>query len=394
MYNKKEINNLITFISKNNKIDSKETLKNLVLKKFNLIDDSPVYYNDFFAIRFCYSSTNSFSGTVISLSKLLQFDDKPFIVCLVTLNDNKLFLANTTFMNKVSHSSQQLGINKIRGSFNGSNIIKNIDNILFNEPKYFEELYSFHETFTKEENIARIVENSRNISAVKSKYEPTEIELRNIELSIKRAKSFTKSVFFEELKDELNNRVNIEKNAIVAASFIPNVNLRGRIIEYLITADNDNKKSLEEAVLNKKQLPKFITKDGLGDYIKEFENYLSATDIKTKILFLSSCPKGYNIDKLLKFLGEPNTVYLIFIVGISKSGSTNESYHLHTELVSVFNEKLLDNTRIIKHWAGRNSRGVSQWNGKVFDELLTKCDNYINDYKATVFLNDCLNLQI
>ena len=61
-------------------------------------------------------------------------------------------------------------------------------------------------------------------------------------------------------------------------------------------------------------------------------------------------------------------------------------------MISVFNEKLLDNTRIISHWAGRNSRGVSQWNGKIFDELLYKCDNYIDEYKALMFLNECLKM--
>lgn len=386
MYNKSQIDSLINYVIQNNEIDNKEELKNMVLKKFNLIDDNPVYYNDNFAIRFCYSSTNSFSGTVISLSKLLQYDDRPFIVCLVTLDDNKLYLANTTFMNKVSHSSQQLEVNKIRGSFNGSNIIKNIDNILYNEPQFFEELYNFHETFTREENIYRIVENSNKIKAVKEKYNPTDIEIDRIKHSVERAKQFIKSQNYNELKIELNKRVAKEKKAIIAASFISNVNIRGRIIEYLITSDDSIKQDLEDAVLKGKALPKFVTKDGLGDFIMEFKNYLSATDIKTKILFLSSCPKGYNIDKLLEFLSEPNTVYMIFIVGVSK----NEE--LFTELVSVFDEKLLDNTRIIKHWAGRNSRGVSQWNGKVFDDLLNQNNNIINDHKAIMFLNNCLSL--
>lgn len=392
MYNRTEINNLITFINDNNGLGDKEALKELVCRKFDLIDDDPIYYNDYFAIRFCYSSTGSFSGTVISLSKLLHYDDRPFIVCLVTLEDNRLYLANTTLMNKVSHSSQKLSVNRIRGSFNGSNIIKCIDNIMFNEPKYFEELYNFHETFTVQENIERIVENSSKIKPIKSKYCPTETELDYIETSVKRAKEFLRTNNYMILKSELNRRVNSEKKAIIAASFIPNVNLRGRIIEYLITSDDSIKNDLENAVLSGGKIPSFVTKDDLGDFIMEFKNYISATDIKTKILFLSSCPKGYNIDKLLEFLGEPDTVYLIFIVGISVDNRNSNDYELHTELISVFNEKLLDNTRIISHWAGRNSRGVSQWNGKIFDELLDKCDNYIDEYKALMFLNECLKM--
>lgn len=55
---------------------------------------------------------------------------------------------------------------------------------------------------------------------------------------------------------------------------------------------------------------------------------------KAKIMFLSSNPKGYNIDKLLEFLTKENTVYLIFIAAI------NEHKEIKTQLCSIFNRQL------------------------------------------------------
>lgn len=82
-------------------------------------------------------------------------------------------------------------------------------------------------------------------------------------------------------------------------AFVKKPNLRGRIIEYLITAEDDLKATLMNCLHTRQPLPEIFTADELGDYEREFEHYLTETDIKTKVLFLSSNPKGYNIDKLL-----------------------------------------------------------------------------------------------
>ena len=123
-------------------------------------------------------------------------------------------------------------------------------------------------------------------------------------------------------------------------------------------------------------LPEIFTADDLGDYEQEFEHYLTKTDIKTKVLFLSSNPKGYNIDKLLSFLSEEKSVYLVFIVAIDKDKT------IQTRLCSLFNRQLLSSTRIMKHWAGRNSRGVTQYEGKKLEEIVEDFDTGI-DYNAS-----------
>lgn len=131
MYNKEIIEQLVEFISSKNGITDKRRLASQVQGAFNLIQDKNVYYCDWFAVRFCQSkySSSTFSGIVLSLSRLQKFDTLPFIVCLVTPTKNYLFIANSTHLNKISHSSQQLRIDNIRGSFLGSNIIRTYEGI-------------------------------------------------------------------------------------------------------------------------------------------------------------------------------------------------------------------------------------------------------------------------
>ena len=127
---------LVSFIERLDGKVNKARLQGLVQREFSLIKDRSVFYTDTFAIRFSSSKSTSFSNTVISLSNLQKYDDFPFIVCLNTPNKNYLFLANTTFLSKVSHSSQELREDNIRGSINGSDIVK-VFNGIDNEPKNF-----------------------------------------------------------------------------------------------------------------------------------------------------------------------------------------------------------------------------------------------------------------
>ncbi len=122
----------------------------------------------------------------------------------------------------------------------------------------------------------------------------------------------------------------------------------------------------------------------MGDYERKFEHYLTETDIKTKILFLSSNPKGYNIDKLLAFLSEEKSVYLIYVVAI------DENRRISTRLCSMYNQQLLSGTRIIKHWAGRNSSGVTQYDGRSLEEIVFNFDKSIDVVAAQDFVTKCL----
>ncbi|MBR4858666.1 MAG: hypothetical protein IKU08_05710 [Clostridia bacterium] len=384
MYNREIIGQLVDFISEKDGNTDKNRLQKAVQEAFGLVKERSVYYCDWFAIRFCKSASRSFSNTVLALSALHRYDDIPFIVCLVTPTRNYLMLANTTFLKKISHSSQELRRDNIKGSFNGSDIMREFEDVE-NIPDNFEFLYNSHENYTFEENLDRLVEATNNIAPTGKRFTPDETQVDCIRKSVDRAISFLRSEEYRILNDDLHKRVQAVESEIAIAAFIDNVNLRGRIIEYLITAEDDLKATLMRCLRTNQPLPQIFTSDELGDYERKFEHYITETDIKTKVLFLSSNPKGYNIDKLLSFLSEEKSVYLVYVVAINEDGT------IQTRLCSLFNRQLLSHTRIIKHWAGRNSRGVTQYEGNALEAIVENFDLKI-DYDASQnILTDFLN---
>ena len=250
------VEQLIGFLRTHDGINDKAKLAKLATDNFQLTKDRSVYYCQNFAIRFSSSASQNFGNTVLSLSNLQKFDDRPFVVCLVTPSYNYIYLANTTFLKKISHSSQ------------------------------------------------------------------------------------------DRLRQEIINALQKRTNGI----------------------------------------PQFKTENALGDYTKEFNEFFTETDVKTKIMILDSNPKAYNLDKVLEFLSSERSVFMFYFVGVELGKIVN------TILVSMFQERLLNSTILLKHWAGRNSRGVSQFEGKAISKLLLSPESTINEEKAIRFLQGVLAL--
>lgn len=385
MYNREEMGRLVSFIADQDGIGDKKQLASCVQQKFDLVKDGKIFYCKWFAIRYCTVSGRGFSNTVLALSKLQKYDVIPFIVCVVTPVRNILLLANSTFLKKISHSSQELRVDNIKGSFNGSDIIREWEGTE-NIPENFEFLFSTHENFTFEENLVRLVEATHQIEAKGKRFVPSNAQLLSIRNSIDRAIDFLQSEEYEILDQDLRHRVCAMRSEIAIASLIDNVNIRGRVIEYLITAEDDLKVVLMDCLHEKRPLPEIFTADDLGDYERVFDVYWTKTDIKTKVLFLSSNPKGYNIDKLLSFLSRDKSVYLVYIITIDSNRM------IQTRLCSMFNKQLLSGTRIIKHWAGRNSRGVAQYDGRALEAIVKDFDRSVDYKQAQAFLEECLHL--
>jgi len=384
MYNRKAIDEFVSFIKSADGIADKRALIGRVQRSFGLIKDGSVYYGKDFAVRFCHAKSKGFGNTVLSLSKLQKYDKLPFIICIVTAETNHLMLANTTFLKKISHSSQELRVDNIRGSFNGTDIMREFEGIS-NEPANFEFLFTSHENYTFEENLERLVEATNNINPTGKRFCPTEDQISCIMHSVERAVSFLSSHEYDILNQDLQERVNAVDTEIAIAALIDNVNLRGRIIEHLITSPEDLRAAVIDALHSGSPLPEFFTADKLGDYERKFDDYSTVTDIKTKVLFLSSNPKGYNIDKMLSFLSEEKSVYLIYIVAI------DENKKISTRLCSMYNRQILDGTRIIRHWAGRNSRGVTQYDGTALEDTVFNFDSSIDIAAAKSFIERCIN---
>ena len=103
-------------------------------------------------------------------------------------------------------------------------------------------------------------------------------------------------------------------------------------------------------------------------------------------MVLNSNPKAYNIDKMLHFLSNPRSVFLFYFVGIDPGKIAN------TVLTSMFQEKLLQSTILLKHWSGRNSRGVTQFDGAAINELISQPHQAINVKHAREFLDRMIAL--
>jgi hypothetical protein len=383
----KQMFNLVDFIKSKDGIGNKAVLIDEVQKQFKLTKDRSVYYSEYFAIRFSSSHSSSFSNTILSLSNLQKYDELPFLVCLVTPQKNVLYLANTTFLQKISHSSQQLREDNIRGSFNGSDISKEFNGII-NSSEKFEDLFAIHEELGFGGNLVRLVEATTGISPSGKKCELSDEAKKIVQLAPERAVDFVKSKDYLELKSDLDKKVEQYKNEILIAGFIENINIRGRVIEYLIAGEDDELRDnlVKELHNSNKKISRFGTKNNLADYTRVFEKYLTATDVKTKIMILKSNPKAYNIDKMLEFLAKDKSVFMFYFIGLEPNKIVAKT------LVSVFQKQLLNSTILLKHWAGRNSRGVTQFQGEIIHKIILSPNNDIDIEESKSFLKKLVDL--
>lgn len=379
------ITNFVEYVKTGMPKHNKEAAQQETQRIFRMTKDGKVYYTNHFAVRFCYSKNDSFSNTVLALSKLQKFDHIPFFVVLIKGDqDNALFLANSSLLQKISHSSQELRVDNIKGSFNGSDIIK-VYNDIPNDFEHVEQLFAIHEGFSWEENLARLVEATSEIKPLKEKFMPNDEQLQNLFSSIDRAQEFVSSGDYDTLKNDLNERVQRNLQSILVASHIENVNIRGRLIEYLITTENNN--ILDDLRYLESKLPVYDTRNGLGDYVREFPDRMTYTDIKTKIMYLGSNPKAYNVDKFLECMSESNSVFMFYLVGIDETGLVN------CVLCSVYDKKLVDATILQFHWAGRATRGVAQFNGNAISDIIldNNFSHNINFDQCKTFLQGLLD---
>ena len=261
-----------------------------------------MYFADDVAIRFCYSNNAGFSNCVVSLSTLKTFDDRPFLVALLQPSGVQTFLANSTLIRKVSHSSQKLAMDKIRGTILGHDIIRDLNGVP-NRPEQFAALFETHQTFAWSENLARLVAATTSISPKGLRFEPSEAELARIRRSPETSARAEREGHIAAREQQLVAQLTVHRQKILELAAIDNVNLRGNAIEQLLTGAGNLHL--------------------LGDRVFEEPGDLRlVVDLKTKLLGLSSSPKLYNIDKMLKELATTDTVFCVFFIGIDVVSAT------------------------------------------------------------------------
>ncbi|MCR4918929.1 MAG: hypothetical protein K5928_03810 [Prevotella sp.] len=85
-------------------------------------------------------------------------------------------------MKQISHSSQELSMTNIKGSFNGSDIMRDYES-KSNSPDNFDYLFALHQGLDWEDNLSRLVDASSNIKPVNQKFIPSDAESKNIYIS-------------------------------------------------------------------------------------------------------------------------------------------------------------------------------------------------------------------
>lgn len=345
---------------------SKHEVERATVEAFELRKSGAAYVGGSFSVRFSSAEGPSFSNTVCGLRRLEGLDSRPFVVAVVRPDGIELLLANSTFLKRVSHSSQGLRMDSVRGSFNGTDIVRSHSGTC-NSPENFDELFAIHEEFTWEENLERLVEATNNIAPRGRRFSPNADEVRAILKSPDVAAALAANSEYERAKQALAHVASERSAEILDLARIDNVNVRGNLIEQVITGG--------------------VNTHGLGDVIRQAGGTDLHVEIKTKLVDRTSSPKGYNVDKALEVLAGGNAVVSYCFVGLDlKRGSVTAS------TVSIFDPTVLNATRIQFHWAGRNSRGVTQLTGDLAPLFSPDYSETIDVMQAQRFLNELIDL--
>ncbi|MCL2109311.1 MAG: hypothetical protein FWH20_08210 [Oscillospiraceae bacterium] len=374
MHNANQLDKVLSFFDETQDVSNKEILQTEFVRRFGAVRKSSRGIFDLpdksVSVRFTQNNKTAdgnASNTVLAIREIHLRDEHPILSVLVTSGKNYVRIMNSSFISKISHSNKNASDNKLRGSVNYPNIIRNFDGIE-NESQNIPKLFELHSEHNFWENYERIYGFTSQIQGKKDKFLPSPEQTNNLMNSPGRSYQFVKSDSFRVLADDLKRRVERNSKAIVRAGFISNAKLRGEIIEHLITSDDATKLSEISLCLANKCVPDVTNPHGLADYERVFENTRIGIDIKTKVMYLDSQPKGFSIDNILLYLSESDTVFLFYWVGIEKDGT------LKLHLLPVFESKMLKNSRIQKHWSGINQRGHIQFDGKMIKEILDDSD--------------------
>lgn len=332
-----QLTNALRFIEQyktKNPAADKAAIQRAFVAEFKPTKRRSVFSGDGYSMRFSYTKGKSFSNTVLSLSALQPIDSVPLVVCVVSPQAIRFLLANSTFLKRISHSSHDLRVDNVRGSFNGTDIMSEFDE-LANEPTNFAELFARHEAFTWAENLERLVEATNDIVPQNLRFPVTPSAKEMILAAPERAVACLNSDDFHAIEDRLRQRVARVRDKVLAVAVSDNVNLRGNGIERLVTGhDADH---------------------ALGDLVRRTSEFQLVIDIKSKLIDRASAPKAFNIDKMLEFHSGEGSVFAFLMVGINVDAGT-----VTARLIPVLDRTLLESMAIQHHWAGRGSRGVTQ----------------------------------
>lgn len=349
------LKNLQNYLKENEKslLKEKDISKKLI-EKFDLKLYKSILYNEFFAMKISLCNKKNYSNSVTSLKNLIKFNDVPILNLVMKKNRIDVYLINLTLIKKVTHSSPNLEINNICGSIVGSDIIKNkfqFDNCLDNIDILFKE----HLENDLNQNLKRIINNTKSAKSKKQKFIPSEHEKKLIFDSINSSYIFIKN-YYEIFTNYISELIKNNEKQIIELRKIENNKVRGTELENLFKNISDVKN---------------LNKHDLGNFEIDYNGFTIKINVISKLIDKKGSPKDYNIDKILKFLSQGNTIYLNLIVGIGDN-------FVKSRLISIFDEKLINNINITDKWSGFNRKGCTQYSNETMNMVLDNNENIID----------------
>jgi hypothetical protein len=340
---------------------SKADLVAAVTPAFSLRPDGALLVCDSFVVRISSSTSSAFSNTVVAIKKIVEFDRRPVIACLITPREIRMLMANSSFIRKVSHSSHGLDSTKLVGSILGTDIVDTHEG-LANAPEHFDALWRLHTTADREANLARIIAATRSIVGGARVWTPSADERANVLAAPGLAERVSQSAQYKSAAADLDRRVQAQREPILEAATDSNSKTRGDAIERIVTGSAKSQ--------------------ALGDLTIIVAGTTIDVDVKSKRLDLTSAPKAYNVDKFLREIARGNRLLAMLFIGVDLKART-----LRTRLISVLDQTLLAATRIDKSWSGRGTRGHAQFSGDLRRVLEPSFRETIDIAQASTFLN-------
>lgn len=338
----------------------KDALVAALTERFELKRAGALLASPSFVVRVSEnSSDHGFPNAVVAFRKIIENDDRPVVVCLLTPNRCLLHLANTTFLRKVTHSSHGLTEHKLVGSILGGDIVGEYEGIT-NAAENLTRLWELHQSADHAAHLARIIAATIAIRASGVGWAPTPAELDRILASPVLASRVSTAAEYAAVARALDATVQGQHLRILEAAKDSSPKRRGDRIEEIVTGAAKNQ--------------------GLGDLVVEVLTTTIAIDVKSKRLDKSSAPKGYNIDKALRELARGNRLVAMLFVGVDP-----EAGLLTTRLASIFDRRLIASARIDARWSGRGTRGTVQFSGSVIDTLWAP--NFTEDVDVEVAMS-------
>ena len=180
-----KVEELVTYISevrKQNPEATKNDLYNLCISKFDLKKGNrgTLLFSDYYAIRFNeVGKARGFSNTIAAIKRVKEAEDLPLIVVIIRPQTVEVLIANSTFIRKISHSSNGFAFDNIKGSFQGADIMMEYEG-LKNKLGNFDALFRIHKTIPWEDNLHRLVETTTGIVPRIPPFKPTADQINAI----------------------------------------------------------------------------------------------------------------------------------------------------------------------------------------------------------------------